>query len=153
MSSVRSGIFSALSTQLISVGLIRGTGNLYNGEPAPLPLQEAPIIVLTVGEIETEEWSMGPSGKLLERYDLVLRMYLGPEDMDPDDAQAAQYDAADEFRKVLASITQPATLGVWNIGPMKGTHNLRTYSDAGEAPYIEYTVSIEELRARNDPVT
>jgi hypothetical protein len=154
---VRESIYTQFATTLVLNGVVASVDNAYNGEPEPLPLGEAPVAVVWVEEPQLEYLTMGVVGMVSETYDVIVRVYLGPEDMPAADAQAAQVPLADSMRRVLYSSpsvisgsTWESILGVFNVRPVGGTNNIRTYRAAGEAPYLEYTMEITEHRARSD---
>ena len=153
--SVRSGLFTQVSSQLSFAGIISDATKFYEGTPEPLPLGEAPIAVMWLEEPDIQDLTMGTTGKVGETYNMVVRIYLGAEDMPEADAQAAAPSYADMLRYAfyvptdLGSTTIEQQFGVFNTEHLGGTNNIRTYRQSGEPPYLEYTLQITEHRARN----
>lgn len=145
--SVRGNLYTVLKSHLVTYGVVSAETKVYESAPEPLPLGDAPIVVMDVDEPEFEYWSMGTGGTVAETYNIVFRLYLGAEDMNPTTAQQYAYDYADKWREALFNMT--SSLAVWDTTPLSGTNNIRTYRDVGEAPYLEYTLQVTETRARN----
>jgi hypothetical protein len=150
----RDTVETKVQATLTSISGIGSIDKVYTGLPEPVPDTELPIAVYFLRQPTNTQMTMGGSaGQMSVKYVVDIWILLGPPSMLIQDAEAAQQIYAERMRSGFTALNTTFSGSVFDVDVIDGSDNISTFRDAGEYPQVAFRVMVEEVYARNTPIT